>query len=221
MANWVISWRRIPIWQRNPSQPGQNTPSINLGDRERIAYFTGKPVHYLDGGLWKPIDTKLLAASGGFYGAPHSDVRIHTDGRVQVDGTNYQQYTDLPGAPSGSLDNDRIVREFSFGSQILTMVEDGFRQEIILNRIPTPTEVNQLIASVQDPCPLIIFKTIYRQGFYPLQYPHYYNSISIKNLDAVSSFSCHYRSRFLSCRISVLLQYLGFSVFILICKKRL
>ena len=62
--------------------------------------FTGAPCHYLDNGIYKPIDTTLLEASGGFYGAPHSPIRIHTDGRVKIDGTDYQQITTLPAGSS-------------------------------------------------------------------------------------------------------------------------
>ena len=40
------------------------------------AHFTGKPAHYLDGGLWKPIDTGLLATADGGYSSYISDVEF-------------------------------------------------------------------------------------------------------------------------------------------------
>ena len=112
MANWVADFlTRNPDLAAKPiSKRAAHGIHFDLGNGQRIAHFTGAPCHYLDSGIYKPIDTKLLAASGGFYGCPHSDVLVHPDGRVKVAGTDYQQYTELPGAPTGSLDNDRIVQ---------------------------------------------------------------------------------------------------------------
>ena len=62
------------------------------------------------------------------------DVLIHLDGRVKVKGSNYEQLTDLPGSPVGFLDSDRIVRAFPGGVQVLLLLEDGFREEIILDK---------------------------------------------------------------------------------------
>ena len=109
------------------------------------ANFSGKPCHYLDGSIWRPIDTKLILLSDGFYGCPHSDVRIHPDGRVKVEG--YQQRAELPSAKTGKADNDKLIRDFSFGSQEMRITEDGFRSEITLTRVPTNAEANKLIAS--------------------------------------------------------------------------
>jgi hypothetical protein len=126
------------------------------GDGQILANFSGKPCHYFDGGLWKPIDTKLLVASGGYYGCPHSDVQVHPDGRVKVVGTDYTQYTELPTAPVGSVDGDRIVREFTGGRQYLYVTEDGFKQEIILDTIPSLklADARKLLATVYGSLPL-------------------------------------------------------------------
>lgn len=114
-------------------------------DGSITANFSGKPCHYLDGAVWRAIDTKLIRLSDGWYGSPHSGVRIHPDGRVKVEG--YQQRAELPSAKVGKADNDKLIREFSFGSQELRITEDGFKSEITLNRIPTLAEARKLIAS--------------------------------------------------------------------------
>jgi len=111
------------------------------------ADFTGKPVHYLDGATWKPIDTKLVALGDGYYGCPHSKVKVHPDGTVKMAGTDYVQRVALPSAKTGLLDGDKLVRTFSFGEQRMWITEDGFKSEIQLNRIPTLTEARKLIAT--------------------------------------------------------------------------
>ncbi len=101
------------------------------------AHFVGKPCHFQDSdGLWKPIDTGLIRKPNGWYGCPHSDVVLHPDGRVAVEGTGYAQLTELPGAGNGLADGDRLVREFDGGRQFLSITEDGFRQEIVLDKVP-------------------------------------------------------------------------------------
>lgn len=155
MANWAQFEEQmigLPVVGR-----GKNSIHFRGGDGSIEAHFTGKPCHYQDtDGLWKPIDTSLLAKGNGFYGAPHSDVLIHPDGRVVVDGTGYQQITALPGSPTGYVDGDKIVREFSGGRQYLYMKEDGFRQEIILDKIPSLTVKNAqtLLATVSGSLPI-------------------------------------------------------------------
>lgn len=94
------------------------------------AHFVGKPCHFQENGIWKPIDTALLATADGWYSSPHSDVVIHPDGRMRVRNSDYQQFTELPSAKAGRLDGDKIIREFPGGEQHLIMKEDGFREEI-------------------------------------------------------------------------------------------
>jgi hypothetical protein len=117
------------------------------GANEFVANFSGKPCHHFADGIWKPIDTKLVLLPDGFYGCPHSKVKVHPDGRVAVTGSNYQQRAELPSAKTGLADGDKLIREFSFGKQEMRITEDGFRSEITLNRIPTLTEARKLIAS--------------------------------------------------------------------------
>src|SRR5690606_3640336 len=85
------------------------------------------------------------------YGCPHSDVKIHKDGRVKAGG--YQQKSALVAAKEGVVDGDKIVREFKFGTQYLYMKEDGFRQETVITRPPTTAEAKYLIASESGELP--------------------------------------------------------------------
>lgn len=140
MANWVYDFltrnpdmAALPVYKR-----ARNGLHFKQGSNV-VAHFTGRPVHYDNGGVWTPIDTTLLPASGGFYGAQHSDVLVHPDGRVQIAGTGYQQYTALPGAPVGLVNGDSIVREFSGGRQVITMTEDGLIEIITLDTLPSLT----------------------------------------------------------------------------------
>lgn len=104
------------------------------------AHFVGKPCHFQENGIWKPIDTALLATADGWYSSPHSDVVIHPDGRVRVKGSTYQQFTELPSAKTGKLVGDKIIRTFPGGEQWLIMKEDGFREEIHVNKQKIPVE---------------------------------------------------------------------------------
>ena len=135
MANWAALQEQIiglPVKKR-----AKHGIHFDMGEGLVQAVFSGAPCHYLDGGIYKPIDTKLLIAGDGFYGCPHSDVKIHPDGRVKVDDSDYQQYTALPGEPVGYVDGDRIVREFPpYGYQVLRVTEDGFKEEIVLTQEP-------------------------------------------------------------------------------------
>jgi hypothetical protein len=46
----------------------------------------------------------------------------------------------LPGSPVGKVDGDRIVREFPGGRQYLYVTEDGFREEIVVDKPTFPLE---------------------------------------------------------------------------------
>ena len=145
MANWAAlqeSLVGLPVSKR-----AKHGIHFDKGNGEIVANFSGKPCHFLDGGIWKPIDTKLLLRPDGYYGCPHSKVKVKLDGTVAVEGTDYVQRTELPTAQTGLLDNDKLVRKFSFGEQRMWVTEDGFKSEIQLNRIPTLTEAKKLIAS--------------------------------------------------------------------------
>lgn len=146
MANWAKLQEdtiQLPIFKR-----ARHGIHFDKGNGEVLANFSGKPCHFQDtDGLWKPIDTKLLPLGDGFYGCPHSKVKVHPAGHVAVAGTDYIQRVTLPSAQAGLLDGDKLVRKFSFGEQRMWVTEDGFKSEIQLNRIPTLTEARKLIAS--------------------------------------------------------------------------
>jgi len=150
MANWAKLQEQLtglPVVKR-----ARHGIHFDKGNGEIVANFSGKPCHYQDtDGLWKPIDTKLLLLPDGFYGSPHSDVKIHKDGRVKAGG--YQQKSALVAAKEGVVDGDKIVREFKFGTQYLYMKEDGFRQETVITRPPTTAEAKYLIASESGKLP--------------------------------------------------------------------
>jgi len=150
MANWAKLQEQLtglPVVKR-----ARHGIHFDKGNGEIVANFSGKPCHYQDtDGLWKPIDTKLLLLPDGFYGSPHSDVKIHKDGRVKAGG--YQQKSALVAAKEGVVDGDKIVREFKFGTQYLYMKEDGFRQETVITRPPTTAEAKYLIASESGELP--------------------------------------------------------------------
>jgi hypothetical protein len=144
VANWALLQEQLtgkPVVKR-----AKHGIHFDNGDGQVLAHFSGKPCHFQDtDGLWKPIDTGLLLAGDGWYGSPHSDVKIHKDGRVKVGG--YQQKSTLVNAKEGVVDGDKIVREFKFGTQYLYMTENGFRQETVIDRTPTTAEAKYLIAS--------------------------------------------------------------------------
>ena len=150
MANWARLQEQLtglPVVKR-----AKHSIHFDKGNGEIVANFSGAPCHYQDtDGLWKPIDTKLLLLPDGFYGSPHSDVKIHKDGRVKAGG--YQQKSALVAAKEGVVDGDKIVREFKFGTQYLYMKEDGFRQETVITRPPTTAEAKYLIASESGELP--------------------------------------------------------------------
>ena len=150
MANWAKLQEQLtglPVVKR-----AKHSIHFDKGDGQIVANFSGAPCHYQDtDGLWKPIDTKLLLLPDGFYGSPHSDVKIHKDGRVKAGG--YQQKSALVAAKEGVVDGDKIVREFKFGTQYLYMKEDGFRQETVITRPPTTAEAKYLIASESGELP--------------------------------------------------------------------
>ena len=139
MANWALLQEQLT--DKQVVKRAKHGIHFDNGDGQILANFSGKPCHWQDtDGLWKPLDTRLLLAADGFYGCPHSPVKVHTDGRVKVDGSDYAQFTKLPGSPIGRVDGDRIVREFPGGYQELFVTEDGFREVITVNKPTFPLE---------------------------------------------------------------------------------
>lgn len=150
MANWARLQEQLT--GKRVIKRARHAIHFDNGDGTITANISGKPCHYQDtDGLWKAIDTKLLLLPDGFYGSPHSDVKIHKDGRVKAGG--YQQKSALVDAKEGVVDGDKIVREFKFGTQYLYMKEDGFRQETVITRPPTTAEAKYLIASESGKLP--------------------------------------------------------------------
>lgn len=138
MANWAKLQEQLtglPVVKR-----AKHSIHFDKGNGEIVANFSGKPCHYEDKGVWKPIDTTLLLGADGFYGCQHSPVKVHKDGRVKVDKSDYSQFTKLPGNPVGKVDGNRIVREFPGGRQYLYVTEDGFREEIVVDKPTFPLE---------------------------------------------------------------------------------
>lgn len=139
MANWALLQEQLV--DRPVKKRAKYGIHFDNGDGTVTAHFSGKPCHYEDiNGIWQPIDTKLKLADDGFYGCPHSDVRVHKDGLVKVLNSDHSQFVELPSAKVGVLDGDRIVREFPGGRQYLYITEDGFRQEIVVDKPTFPLE---------------------------------------------------------------------------------
>lgn len=119
---------------------GRSARAVHLKKGEgALAFFSGAPMHYWDKSSgWQALDTALEMAVDGWYGAPGLTTRIHPDGRVRISGSDYEQYTPLPGNPHGVLAGDRIVRQFPGGEQRLILTPSGLHEEILLERRTTP-----------------------------------------------------------------------------------
>lgn len=138
MANWAALQEQLT--GKRVVKRAKHSIHFDKGNGEIVANFSGARCHYEDKGVWKPIDTTLLLGADGFYGCPHSPVKVHKDGRVKVDKSDYSQFTKLPGSPVGKVDGDRIVREFPGGYQELFVTEDGFREVITVVKRTFPIE---------------------------------------------------------------------------------
>lgn len=159
MANWALLQEQLT--GKQVTKRAKYGIHFDNGDGQTLAHFSGKPCHWQDtDGLWKPIDTRLVLMPDGFYGCPHSPVRVHKDGHVKVTGSDYTQYAGLPSASEGLVDGDKIVRIFRFGEQRLWVTEGGFHSEIVLNRIPTLSEAKKLIASEGGTLPRDYWKSL-------------------------------------------------------------
>lgn len=149
MANWAAYKEKeigLPVVKR-----AKHGIHFDAGKGLVQAEFVGKPCHYLDGKEYKAIDTTPLLRKDGTYGCAHSDVIIHTDGTVQVG--DYTQRAALIYPGKISVDGDRIARPFSGGVQYLYITEDGFRQEIVLEKMPDLKKVSALVDTVSGVLP--------------------------------------------------------------------
>lgn len=152
MANWAADWL-----ERNPDLAGRTltrhrhgiTAQINA--RERVSHFVGSPAHWQDtNGVWQPLDTALQLI-GTEYGAPGLATRIGLDGAVRIAGQSHSHRSTRVGIftpatksfaahrtiPNGQVDGDRIVAENGIWSRILTITENGLREEIAIAEQPS------------------------------------------------------------------------------------
>lgn len=149
MSNWAAYKEKeigLPVVKR-----AKHGIHFDAGKGLVQAEFVGKPCHYFDGKEYKAIDTRPLLRKDGTYGCAHSDVIIHTDGTVQVG--EYSQKAALIYPGKISVDGDRIARPFSGGVQYLYITENGFRQEIVLEKMPDLRKVSALVDSVKGILP--------------------------------------------------------------------
>ena len=116
VSNWALLQEKLtglPVAKR-----ARHAIHFQKSDNEFIANISGKPCHYLDNGLWKPIDTAPLLLGDGTFGCAHSPVRIGVDGSVTV-GSGYSQRARLFSAKNIKVDGDHLIREFTGGEQQL------------------------------------------------------------------------------------------------------
>jgi hypothetical protein len=149
MSNWAAYKEKeigLPVVKR-----AKHGIHFKRSDGQIQAEFVGKPCHYFDGKEYKAIDTRPLLRKDGTFGCAHSDVIIHTDGTVQVG--DYTQRAALIYPGKISVDGDRIARPFSGGVQYLYITEDGFRQEIVLEKMLDLRKVSALVDSVKGILP--------------------------------------------------------------------
>jgi hypothetical protein len=135
MSNWVADFSKSNPAIADLPVRKQDRFSIHFQRPDGLieAHFTGMPMHFQDtDGLWKPLDTKLLSMSGGFYGAPGLDYQLNPDGRVNFG--SFLSQVELPGKPTGRVDGDKIIRDFEGGQHVMYAMENGYREEIVLTK---------------------------------------------------------------------------------------
>lgn len=74
MANWSKLQEDLmgkPVFKR-----AKHGIHFQNNDGSITANFSGKPCHYEDGGIWKPIDTGLLALADGWRSTSTGRVRL-------------------------------------------------------------------------------------------------------------------------------------------------
>ena len=148
MANWAKL--QEDITGLKVVKRAKHSIHFDKGNGEIVANFSGAPCHFLDGKIWKPIDTKLLLLSDGFYGCPHSDVKIHKDGRVKA----------------GGYHNGNLIVWEKVTEQHPSIIWEGKTWN------PTDAQIKQKIA---DGCPLVMLVD-HNEGT-PALDEHWVNSI--------------------------------------------
>jgi hypothetical protein len=151
MPNWVKSFLESnPELEEKIHSRGRYHLAIK--DQRRVVYnFVGSPCHYLDGEIWKPIDTTLVDMGGGEFGSPFSRARFNPDGsvklldekkspvhlqksvRVGLFNSTDKSVSLVGTLPDGEVVDDSIVRSYDKFTHKLTLTESGFREYLILN----------------------------------------------------------------------------------------
>jgi len=149
MANWVNDYlTRNPdrISKIHSRSRGSITFEISPGVYQTEC--SGNPIHYLDGGIWKPIDTTLIPI-GTEYGTPWSKTRLKTDGSIRIiDALSASLHTQktsqiglfdpitrtftpvVTSIPDGVVSGDSIIRAAGKFTHILRLKETGLREEL-------------------------------------------------------------------------------------------
>ena len=152
MANWAADWLLSnPDLAGLPLTRHRHGITAALNARERVSHFVGSPAHWQDtNGIWQPLDTALQLI-GTEYGAPGLSTRIALNGAVRIDGQNHSHRSTRIGLltpatmtfasyrtiPNGRVDGDRIIAENGIWSRILTLTENGLREEIVISELPS------------------------------------------------------------------------------------
>lgn len=148
MTNWVASFLQANTGIVIASR-ARHALHVQQGN-DLIAHITGQPCHFFSNGIWQPIDTALVYDSKtDTYGAPGIPVRLKADGSVSVGA--YSQKTLAVGVlddaaksfsavatlPTGLVSDDSLIRETQDYRHVLTLKENGLREELILLTKPT------------------------------------------------------------------------------------
>ena len=148
MSNWVKSFT-----DANPgviiAKRARHALHTKVG-KDFIAHVTGAPCHFFDNnGVWQSIDTALVYDSlTDTYGAAGIPVRLKADGTVTTGGYSQRTlrvgvldnaaktFTAIRALPAGLPLGDQLIRETGFYRHVLTLKENGLREELVLLQKP-------------------------------------------------------------------------------------
>jgi hypothetical protein len=148
MANWVADFlERETVGEIVK----RHTHSIHTRqpNGEVRADFTGAPSHWLDtDGLYKPLDTRLIAVPGGMFGAPGLQPKL-TDYRLVEAGTHahltawvgvynpvLSTFAEIDTLTSGLVFGDSLISETGIFRGSLRLTETGMRDELVIQSNP-------------------------------------------------------------------------------------
>jgi hypothetical protein len=149
MANWVKDYLECnPERVSQIHSRGRGSITFKIGSNEYLTECSGNPIHYLDAGIWKPIDTALLPI-GTEYGTPWSKTRLKTDGSVRIiddlsaslhtqktsqiglfDPTSKKFTPVVTNISNGVVLGDSIIRTAGKFTHTLRLKETGLREEL-------------------------------------------------------------------------------------------